>query len=107
MPRNDRLRDYLRRLSAALDKHGEPNAELAAVLSAAEGELDAFLTSNELWGGAGSIADQAGGPNRTAASREIEAILIELGNEQVRRGLINPRTASWVKAFTEWRQRGI
>jgi hypothetical protein len=107
MPRYDRLRDYLRRLSAVLDKQGEPNAELAAALSAAEDELDVFLTSNELWGGAGSIADQAGGSNRTAASREVEAILIELGNEQIRLGLINPRTAAWVKAFTEWRQRGI
>jgi hypothetical protein len=107
MPRNDRLRDYLRRLSALLEKHGEPGPELAAALSAAEEELDGFLTSNELWGGAGSIADQTGGAKRTAASREIAALLIELGNEQIRLGLVNPRTADWVKAFTEWRRRGI
>jgi hypothetical protein len=107
MPVDQRLREYVRRLSELLDKHGEPNYAKAASLSDLETELDAFLTSNELWGGAGSIADQAGGAGRTPLRREIEALLIELGNEQVRIGKVNPRTAGWVKAFTEWRERGI
>ncbi len=107
MPRYERLRDYVRRLSALLDKHGEPNYAKAAALSSMESELEAFLTSNELWGGAGSIADQAGGADRTDARREIEALLIELGTEQIRLGKVNPRTAMWVQAFTEWREGGI
>src|SRR5688500_1626425 len=107
MPQDERLRDYVRRLSELLDKLGESNPARSAALSTAEDELDAFLKSNELWGGAGSIADQAGGPERTPGRREIEALLIELGNEQIRVGKVNPRTAMWIEAFTDWRERGI
>ena len=74
-------------------------------LAGSEEELKAFLVSNTLWGGAGSIADQAGGDR--AARRVIESALIELGQEQIRVGTINARTHMWVDAFQQWRASGI
>ncbi len=71
------------------------------------GERDQFLVSNELWGGAGSIADQAGINVGRSVRREVESALIDLGQEQIRRGLVNPRTVSWVDVFKKWRDDGI
>ena len=80
------------------------------LISGPKHELDVFLTSNELWGGAGSIADQAGttrAGERTEGRREIESILIQPGNKQIATGNVNPRTAMWVDAFTKWKKEGI
>ncbi len=41
------------------------------------------------------------------ARRDIESALIELGTEQLRVGIVNPRTAGWVDAFTQWQRQGI
>ncbi|MDB5335273.1 MAG: hypothetical protein JWN70_892 [Planctomycetaceae bacterium] len=69
-------------------------------------ELNDFLVSNDLWGGAGSIADEAcvSGPRSTR--RKIEGALIELGNAQIQSGLVNVRTESWVQAFEQWAESG-
>jgi hypothetical protein len=77
-------------------------------LSSPDELLVAFLTSNELWGGSGSIADQAGLTlGRRGGRRKVEQALIELGGEQIRVGHVNIRTASWVGTFKEWRERGL
>jgi hypothetical protein len=104
-----RIRQCFDELVRLLEKHSEPSLARAASLAAAENRLDEFLTSNDLWGGSGSIADQAGMPDgkRTDKTREIEHALIQLGKEQVRLGLVNPRTASWIATFAEWRRKGI
>jgi hypothetical protein len=101
------LRQHLDTLEAVLSQHGEPRAaELVrrALRGSAE-ELRAFLTSNELWGGAGSIADQAGIGQGWRARSAIETALVRLGAEQMRQGLVNVRTETWVDAFSRW-QRG-
>ena len=109
MTTDARLQECFDELVRLLEKHDEPSLARAASLAAAENRLEEFLTSNELWGGAGSIADQAGLPKgrRTDKTREIEEALIRLGKEQVRLGLVNPRTASWIATFAEWRRKGI
>jgi hypothetical protein len=105
------LREHLVRLADVLEKHGDkslaPVARTAA--AATDQELDAFLVSNDLWGGPGSIADQAGMPDgkRTPGTREIEAALIQLGRQQVSAGKVNPRTAGWVATFEKWAASGI
>jgi hypothetical protein len=104
------LRDKVRDLALALRDGGESrfadHAEAAAAGN--EEQLLAFLTSNDLWGGAGSIADQAaGGGERTPQRRKIEAILVALGHEQLRNGNANVRTKMWISAFGEWERRGI
>jgi hypothetical protein len=73
-----------------------------------DADFERLLTSNALWGGAGSIADQAGSTDRrTPQRREIESALIDLGSEQLRVGVINQRTAMWVDAFRQWSQSDI
>lgn len=76
-------------------------------LSASPDELEAFLASNELWGGAGSIADQAGFDHGRAGRRPIEAVLIRLGEAQLDRGIANARTRMWIDAFRMWQDEGI
>ncbi len=76
-------------------------------VSAAGDVLDVFLISNELWGGSGSIADQAGVALRREDRRKIEHALVELGKEQIKAGKVNRRTAMWVSVFAEWEKAGI
>src|SRR5262245_14341004 len=105
---HDALRRHLRSLRDALNQCGETLASLrvADALEQSDAQLEAFLVSNDLWGGAGSIADQAGGSARRFGDRIVEAALIDLGEAQVRAGLTNVRTKSWVEAFRSWRDRG-
>lgn len=110
MPPRVRMREHLEYLIEVLKECGEQAlaARINTVLANNENELDAFLTSNELWGGAGSIADQAGMPEvRTDRRRRIEGALIQLGKEQIRLGKINTRTSLWVETFEYWSRKGI
>jgi len=56
------MRERLQSLSKVLRECGELAlaVEVEDAISGSDDGLGAFLTSNELWGGAGSIADQAG-----------------------------------------------
>jgi hypothetical protein len=84
--------------------HAESFALLVRnALSGSAQTLEEFLRSNELWGGAGSIADQpfAG---RSTQRKELEKLLIQLGRLQLRDDNANVRTRSWVEAFEKWRQ---
>lgn len=97
------LEQRLRRLWAALRRSGaEREANLVgAALSGSADELAAFLVSNELWGGSGSIADQAGVDRGQEARREIETALIALGQQQMSAGRVNERTSMWTSAFVK------
>ena len=61
-----------------------------------------LLTSNELWGGSGSIADQALIEN-DALRNQFQNIMIELGNLQLSENKVNERTETWVSAFSQWK----
>ncbi len=102
------LRNILFRLSALLKQGGETdNAErIEVILEGGENELWQFLVSNELWGGAGSIADQALIENK-ALRKKLQELLIELGEEQEKLKRVNVRTGMWVSAFKQWKQQGI
>ena len=80
--------------------------EIDAALSGDDTALVAFLTSNTLWGGAGSIADEACGGSRSAR-RPVEQLLARLGREQLRLGYANPRTETWTSVFEEWHAQNI
>jgi hypothetical protein len=101
--------DLLAELRDALAIAGESHFAGIAQNAIAGTELErmAFLESNDLWGGSGSIADQAGVASERPCRRTIEAALISLGQEQLHLGLANPRTASWIEVFAEWRRQGI
>src|SRR5688500_5512762 len=103
------LRQDLATLEAVLSQHGATDAAqlISGALAGSDQELLAFLTSNELWGGPGSIADQAGVSQGRDVRRPVEAALARLGAEQMRQGLVNVRTEMWVDAFSKWQREGI
>ena len=110
MPQDLPLRELTTRLADALGQCGDDDygALVINALSCPDDSLVAFLMSNELWGGSGSIADQAGlALGRRDGRRRIEQALIALGAEQIRAGHVNIRTASWVDTFKEWQARGL
>ena len=110
MPQNPSLRELLTRLADALRQCGDDDyiAVVTNALSRPDESLLAFLTSDALWGGSGSIADQAGlALGRKNGRRRVEQALIELGAEQIRAGHVNIRTASWVGTFKGWQARGL
>lgn len=106
----ERLRESLNKLAFVL-KENKENALARMVSKSASGSrygLEEFLRSNELWGGSGSIADQAGmRSGRTKGTRNIERALINLGELQMSLGINNQRTASWVEVFKSWADDGI
>ena len=103
-----RIRSLLQQLRDMLDKGGEHHFVeiIDAALAGDDPALTSFLTSNELWGGAGSIADQAVGPARDTR-RPLERLLAELGREQMRLGITNPRTETWTSVFEQWNIQNI
>ena len=104
------LRLAAHKLAEVLHAHGESDlaGEVRAALEGSDEHLRVYLVSNDLWGGPGSIADQAGmrGP-RDDHSRAIEGALAELGEEQIRAEVTNIRTANWVHAFRSWQAKKI
>ena len=100
---NPASREALARLSVLLRAAGETRCADAAdrALAGSAESLEAFLVSNDLWGGAGSIADQAGlgTSNRSA----IDDALVALGRQQILDGHVNARTGFWVEALTRSR----
>ncbi len=92
-------------LSALLATGQEALAVASAreALSSSDAGFEAFLVSNELWGGSGSIADQVL-ISDPAARAKLEGLLIELGTLQMEAGKTNVRTATWIAAFENWRQ---
>ena len=95
------VRELLNDLSALLASHGASSRYLDDALRSSDSEPWAFLTSNELWGGMGSIADQTLIEDPIGRG-QFEALMIRLGREQLRLGRVNARTEFWVTAFEEW-----
>jgi hypothetical protein len=89
----NRIRALLEQLRDELSDGNEHRfaGDVDAALASCDATVAAFVMSDELWGGAGSIADQAL-CGRSPARRQLEQLLIELGREQMARGYRNPRT---------------
>ena len=73
--------------------------QIQEAISNGEESIWQYLCSNELWGGAGSIADQAVLENKSVR-KKLEHILIEIGRFQQSVGRVNVRTEMWVSAFS-------
>jgi hypothetical protein len=93
------VREILTEIHEMLREAGDiPRA--AAVQNALAGPpeaLDSFLVSNELWGGAGSIADE--GLMYLPQQKKLQQLLVRLGRIQLQKGQVNVRTEMWVSAF--------
>jgi hypothetical protein len=102
------MRERLYALMEALRQTGDSALaeRVGDALAGSDTDVDAFLVPNELWGGAGSIADQAGtGAHQSGNRRTVEAALIELGDLQIQSGNLNRRTVMWVETFRSRRPR--
>src|SRR5580692_12966215 len=96
---NDEVEVILAEIAILLEAgHEEQFASpVRNALSGSAQTLEEFLRSNELWGGAGSIADPPF-DGRSAQRKELEKLLIQLGRLQLRDGNANVRTRTWVEA---------
>jgi len=72
------------------------------------------LTSDAVWGGAGSIADQCLSTSKTFSAEELQQdrrvvwrALAEIAREMKAAGRVNERTESWASAFRSWLRQGI
>ena len=101
-------RNTLTQVAALLRQGGEiAYAErIDKITKGTEKEFWGFLVSNDLWGGAGSIADQGLIKNKELRP-QLQYLLIELGELQGKMGKVNVRTDMWVSAFKQWKQQGI
>lgn len=104
------MRDELELVRTTLLAAGESESAslVARALAGDEAQMRDFLVSNELWGGSGSIANQA----EVCLSRgilrcDIAVALADLGEAQARAGITNLRTAGWVEVFRSWQRDSI
>lgn len=95
----------LRDMLAASGEHAYLK-EINSALEGGETALMEFIRSNTLWGGAGSIADQALSTSRETR-RPLEQLLATLGREQLRVGQANTRTEMWTSVFEDWHTKSI
>ena len=65
--------------------------------------VQSMVSDLRLWGGMGSVADEAGVGLRSDQQRRVQELLIRLYELLERRGVTDPRGASWVQTFREWR----
>ncbi len=102
------LRTLLSDISLLLANGGQAReaSVVRTALSGSDAGLEAFLVSNELWGGSGSIADGCFASDKDCRSK-LEVLLIQLGELQIEAGRTNVRTAGWVAAFENWRRAGL
>ena len=75
-------------------------------LNGGETQLESFLISNDLWGGAGSIRDQAL-IEQPVLRKKLQRLLIELGELQIALGLVHPKTEFLVSAYKQWEADGV
>ena len=110
--------DYtLARLSEILETHeGDHAAWLRDLASRREDEtiFYAGLNSQRMWGGAGSIANEAlaDNPGIDPASwdmdiREFRGLMIELAEHLRARDRHYPDIDFWLSAFSSWQQAGV
>ena len=110
--------DYsLERLSEILDRHEGGHAAWLRGLAALRDDEAAFyagLNSQRMWGGAGSVANEALADNPGLDAtlwaleiREFRGLMIDLAEHLRARGRHYPDIDFWLSAFSSWQQAGI
>ncbi|MCG6866016.1 MAG: hypothetical protein LJE58_11375 [Thiogranum sp.] len=112
------IQTVLKRIHEILRRHPGDSADwLDSVIERYPEDEPGFyqaLNSKRMWGGAGSIANQAladnPGMDKTVWHEEIRQfreLMIELGNHLRERGNAYPDISSWLLAFSNWNQSGV
>ncbi len=105
----------LDRLADLLDRHAGDNAAWLRTLHGLdEPAVYAALNSKRLWGGAGSVANEALADNPGLSPtqwdmhvREFRALMIDLAEHLKARGAHYPDIDFWLSAFTSWQQSNV
>jgi hypothetical protein len=108
----------LHRIHDLLENHpGESAAWIGSVIELGVSDDAGFyreLNSKRMWGGAGSIANEAlaDNPGRDeriwrAEIREFRELMIELGSQLQARDNVYPDISSWLLAFSNWNQSEV
>ena len=101
-----------------LESHPGDSADwIAYVMDLHETDATRFyqaLNSKRMWGGAGSIANQALADNPGIDERiwlldirSFRELMIELGTHLQERGNAYPDISSWLLAFSNWNQSDV
>ena len=112
------IQTTLQRIHEILKTHpGDDAAWVASVIDLYGSDETRFyqaLNSKRLWGGAGSVANQALADNPgideivwNEQIRSFRELMIELGTHLQERGNAYPDISSWVLAFSNWNQSGV
>jgi len=112
------MADRLQRLQAILQNHAGDSAgwiaELLPLVASDEDTLYRLLNSKRMWGGAGSIANEALADNPGMDDwswqmqiREFRELMIELGEHLQARGQAYPDIGAWIMAFSNWNQSEV
>ena len=108
----------LQRIHQILQNHQSDGADWVANLrvqcSSDETKCYQELNSRRMWGGAGSIANEALADNPgiegwtwQAEIQEFRELMIELGRHLMKRGNAYPDISSWLLAFSNWNQSDV
>jgi hypothetical protein len=100
------IQKTLQEIFELLEKHNVSSNALDIALRGDEKILWDYIVSNELWGGAGSVADQAL-MELPEDRKKLDALMIRLGREQMKIGRVNVRTEMWVSAFEKWQAENL
>ncbi|MFO0861038.1 MAG: hypothetical protein U0570_10805 [Phycisphaerales bacterium] len=100
----DQLRQQLGSLEDLLTVEGEEffARQIGQALAGDDSILEAYLRSNELWGGSGSVADGALVHAKPSVRKKGAELLAALGEAQIAAGILNARTEMWASVFREW-----
>ena len=109
------VQQCLRRLADILASHPGDSAawveQLIELQGRDEDEMYRLLNSKRMWGGAGSIANEALADNPGIDPwswqmniREFRELMIELGQHLQARGQAYPDIDAWIMAFSNWNQ---
>ena len=95
------VREILKEISELLERHNLSSNLLFSAVNGDEEQLWHYLISNDLWGGAGSVADQAllSFPEER---KKLDILMIRLGHVQMKIGRVNSRTEMWTSVFEKW-----
>jgi len=103
---DDELQNTLTQLGVLTS--GQPHIsaflkELRSACATDWSKVQGLVSDLRLWGGMGSVADQAGCDLSPDGRRRVNELLIRLYELLEDRGITDVRGASWVDTFRKWR----
>ncbi len=111
------IKKHLQRIQQILASHGSEYLsfveQLIALCDSDTDDLYRLLNSKQMWGGAGSLANEALADNPGIDEwqwqieiQDFRTLMLELGEHLMSRGSSYPDISFWMTAFNNWNQSG-